>query len=367
MLRRNRYRMNHKSRYRKKASASYGFFELLFLTFRRLLHNPAAAIMMLTLLQVMMLPQAEAKKEFDWSEVPEDLDLDMHEIDPRDFDVREMDLDVTDLTEQTQVHEITDLRTEDITEEYRRYLTPESKNVTQCLQPVVKPASFFQLIGLRGVSSSLALAVEPQGSLWITGNTESFGAVESDVFLARFSPEGNLTKAFRWGGSDDDIARSLAIDPKGALWVTGYTESFDVGKTDVFLVQFSPEGSLIKALRWDGLGNSSEYARSLVIDSQGSIWITGEKYSVTAKERSIFLMKFSPAGNLIKSLNWGGSDDDYAWSLAIDSQGAVWVTGYTSSFGAVNSDVLLVRFSPEGSLMQAFRWGGELMTILLSH
>ncbi len=76
--------------------------------------------MMLTLFQVMILPQAEAKKDFDWSEVPEDLDF--QEMDPRDSEVREMDLDVTDLTGQAQVHEITDLITQDITEEYRRYL-----------------------------------------------------------------------------------------------------------------------------------------------------------------------------------------------------------------------------------------------------
>ncbi len=133
MLPHNRYRMKRKARHGKKATPSYGLFELLFLTFRRLLRNPGAAIMMLTLFQVMTLLQAEAKKEFDWSNVPENLDF--QEMDPRDFDVREMDLEVTDLTDQAQVHEITDLQTEDITEEYRRYLTAEGDQFADCLPP----------------------------------------------------------------------------------------------------------------------------------------------------------------------------------------------------------------------------------------
>ncbi len=196
-------RSSRKSRLRYKKPASYSFMELLFFYFRRVLRNPAAAIMMLTLFQVMTLPQAEAKKDFDWTEVPEDLDLDfdLHEMDPRDFDVREMDLDITDLTDSTQVHEITDLRTEDITEQYRRYLASESGNSANCLPPAntTRNPFFFETVGGSADDKAMGVAIDAEGSAWVAGYTENFNAVGGDVLLLKYSAIGDLLFALRWG------------------------------------------------------------------------------------------------------------------------------------------------------------------------
>ncbi len=404
-------RSSKKSRLRYKKSASYSFMELLFFYFRRILRNPAAAIMMLTLLQVMMLPQAEAKKDFDWSEVPEDLDLDVHEMDPRDFDVKEMDLDITDLTDSTQVHEITDLRTEDITEEYRRYLAAESGNSTDCLAPPKDPGSFFQTIGgvnngmgsavvvdsddnawlcgyttsfgavssdillvklsssgelldaLRwggaGYDSCSDLAFDNQGSLWLTGDTSSFGARKSDIFLAKVSSSGKLLQALRWGGSDNDSSKDLAIDAHGSLWLTGYTRtrSFGVSYTYVLLMQFSSSGVLRKALRWGG--SNSDYGEALVIDLQSSLWLTGYTYSFGASKSDAFIVKVSPLGEVVKALRWGGAEYDESYALAVDTQGSVWATGCIEGFGSIDRDVFLFKFSSSGELTLALRWGGS--------
>ncbi len=207
-----------------------------------------------------------------------------------------------------------------------------------------------------------ALDYSSDGALWSVASVTGFGAANSDVFLARFSPEGHLTKALRWGGSGNDYAKSLAIDSQGAIWITGDTYNFGAAGRDVFLAQFSPEGNLTKAIRWGGA--DSDYAYALAIDSQSAIWIAGNTYSFGAAGRDVFLAQFSPVGDLIKAFHLGSSNSDSANALAIGSQGSLWVTGETNSFSVTKSrlgfflnDVFLMQLSPAGVLTKAVYWG----------
>ncbi len=104
---------------RHKSLPSFGFFEVLFICFRSMLRNPAQAITLLLLFQTMLFDQAEAKGVVDWSEMPDELD--MNHIDG--LNMQALAFEPEDLTHSTQFHNITDLQVEDLTESYRRYLT----------------------------------------------------------------------------------------------------------------------------------------------------------------------------------------------------------------------------------------------------
>ncbi len=347
---------------KESATPSYGFYELLFLTFRRLLRNPTAAIMMLTLFQVMTLPQAEAKKDFDWSGMPEGLDLDMHEMDPQDLDVREMDLDVTDLTDQMQTQELTDLRTEDITKVYQRYLATEDGAFANCLPPsnATHKPYLFDTIGTSDVEYGYDIATAEDGSVWVTGLiAENTTALDRDVLLLKYSSTGSLLHALKWGGALKDEGWALAIDSHSSVWLTGFTQSFKSGGDDVLLLKFSSECELLKALTW---GNTIGYqqGRTLVIDSQDTLYISGISSGISAGGYDALFLKISSEGALLQSLAWGGSNTEHISSLAIDGQGALWGTGFTKSFGASGFDVLVVKFSSSGELLKALTWGRGL-------
>jgi hypothetical protein len=122
-------------------------------------------------------------------------------------------------------------------------------------------------------------------------------------------------------------------------------------------------------------GASDDIAKAVAVDSQGNMYVAGTTYSDpfpgTAGERhdtNAFVAKLDPTGTrLIYSNLVGGSDDEEGLALAVDSQGHAWLTGYTQSGDlplkrALNSsyqgdnDTFVTKLGPSGELLlQTYR------------
>ncbi len=206
-------------------------------------------------------------------------------------------------------------------------------------------------------SSIKALDYDSQGSLVVLSNTRNFDADGLDILLATFSSKGDLIRALRLGGLRDDSGRALVIDTDGSVWIAGYSERFGLGANDAFLVQLSPSHELITAKVFGAERN--DVFQALTLDNQGSIWVVGETYSFGVDERDILLTKFSPKGELIEALRFGGTYTDFGNALAVDSQNTIWLASTVQSFGASGSDLLLVSLTSDANVLRAFRWGGS--------
>jgi PKD repeat protein len=106
-------------------------------------------------------------------------------------------------------------------------------------------------------------------------------------------------------------------------------------------------------------GDSQDNCRSVVFDGSDGIYAAGFTSSFGAGDEDVLLLKFSLAGELQWARAWGGADGDVANSLAIDADGNVLLGGYTESYGAGNSDFLLQKWDPDGNLLWTRTWGGS--------
>lgn len=267
--------------------------------------------------------------------------------------------------------------------------------------------------GNDGESTS-GLALDSNGSIYIAGYTSSFGAGDSDTFLIKYSPTGDLLWQKTWGGSDFDDANALGVDSAGDIYIAGHTYSFGFGGGDAFLLKYSASGTLLWQRTWaKSTSPDWEWANALALDSSGGVYVAGYaegfncdavllKYSsegnllwqkiwrkswsgngyqearAVALDNSgnvylagntwpflglgyedTFLLKYSSDGNLLWQSNWGGSGSDWAYALAVDVDGNVYVAGGTYSFGAGENDALLLKYSPDGSLLWQKTWGGS--------
>ncbi|HSN85133.1 MAG TPA: SBBP repeat-containing protein [Thermoanaerobaculia bacterium] len=155
------------------------------------------------------------------------------------------------------------------------------------------------------------------------------------------------------GGSDEDEARGVAVDPAGNLWVTGSTRSPDFpvqGSTppselfaDAFVSKMSPSGALLFSAYLGGRFSVDE-GYAVAVDAVGNAWVTGrtdspdfplvnpvpEAYWGDGGE--IFVAKFAPDGQLLASSHLGGvMDIEAGEDVAVGPDGGPWIVGHTYS------------------------------------
>jgi fibronectin type 3 domain-containing protein len=106
---------------------------------------------------------------------------------------------------------------------------------------------------------------------------------------------------------------------------------------------------------WGGKG--IEVGQSVALDSQGEIYVTGYTNSFTSSGVHVFLLKLDRSGVILWQRIWEGSGgSEYGKGVGVDSLGNIYVTGYTDSFGNGENDVFLLKWNSSGALLWQRTW-----------
>jgi Domain of unknown function (DUF5122) beta-propeller len=127
---------------------------------------------------------------------------------------------------------------------------------------------WIKTLGGIGYDSGTALQVTSDGGYIVTGFTNS-GTSFSDGLLAKFGMDGNLTWAKTFGGTVGNIGSRVAalqITSDNGYIVAGATDSFGVGGSDVLLAKFNMDGNLTWAKTLGGLNNDAGTALQVTSD-----------------------------------------------------------------------------------------------------
>jgi predicted secreted protein len=144
-----------------------------------------------------------------------------------------------------------------------------------------------------------------------------------------------------YGGAGDDRAYSVINTTDGGYALAGYTNSFGAGGYDFWLVKTDSAGNMQWNQTYGGAGD--DCARSIVQTSDGGYALAGYTYSFGAGGYDFWLVKTDSAGNMQWNQTYGGTGDDYAYSVVQTSDGGYALAGYTNSFGAGGYDFYLVK------------------------
>jgi len=160
---------------------------------------------------------------------------------------------------------------------------------------------------------------------------------------------GNHLWSKRFGGTNDDRGLSVSVDINGNVYITGYFKSSTInfggenltnnGFYDIFLAKFDIQGNHLWSKSFGG--TSDDFGYSVSADSSGNVYITGLFSSSTINfggenltnsgGTDIFLAKFDSNGNYVWSKRFGGTDGDVGNSVSVDNSGNVYITGYFQS------------------------------------
>lgn len=248
------------------------------------------------------------------------------------------------------------------------------------IDPVLTYSTY---LGGSGGEQSQGIAVDSQGSAYITGLTfstdfpttagvaqntcKSCSGSKPDAFVSKLNTNGTaLVYSTYVGGSDYDQPAGIAVDSNGNAVVGGYTWSVDFPllnnnptwgtltgtgpQTHGFLFSLNATGTAFNFSTYIA-GSGSESVTGVATDSNGNIFAVGTTNSpnfpvtpgaLTASPayplNDIFVMKFVPAGTLTfsaliaptKKSTSAWANSLFASGVAVDSSDDIFITGWGS-------------------------------------
>jgi hypothetical protein len=213
-----------------------------------------------------------------------------------------------------------------------------------------------------GISDDVGHSVQQttDGGYIITGMTFSFSAGSGDVWLIKTDGNGNKIWDDIFGGTDYEEGCSVDQTTDGGYIIVGYTDSFDVGGGDVWLIKTNGNGDKV----WDKTlgGRGSEYGYSVQQTSDGGYIITGSTELYGTDNHDVLLIKTDGNGDKMwnKTFAKPGSDYDYGMSVQQTTDGGYIITGYTKYSGDINYDVWLIKTDSNGNKVWDKTFGGIL-------
>jgi photosystem II stability/assembly factor-like uncharacterized protein len=196
------------------------------------------------------------------------------------------------------------------------------------------------------------------------------------------------------GASGAETGWAIAVDSAGAAYIAGQTNSpnfpttqdafqkSSTGASDVFVIKLNPAGNALVYSTYIG-GAGDDFGFGIAVDAAENAYVTGQTSSPNFPTKppfpfldstSIFILKLNPTGNaLVYSTLLGGIGIDTGKAIAVDSTGAVYVTGETfardfpvfnafqsqfrgglclfDDFGVICTDAFVAKMNPEGTAL----------------
>ena len=238
--------------------------------------------------------------------------------------------------------------------------------------------------GSSGNEVANSLVVLPTGEMIIAGvangnNGDITNAKGGqDYWVCKLSASGSLLWQKTYGGSTNDVATKIVVT-QGGYYVAGYSNSTNgqvtapKGENDYWVIKIDGDGDLIwqKSLG----GSAQDYGRGISATPDGGSVVVGQSNSANGDltnpkgNNDFWIVRLAENGNILWQKNYGGSNDDRAFSIAAASANNYLVAGFSNSgdgdvYDSSNSGNLQQQYwmflmDPQANLLWQKTWGGD--------
>ncbi|PKL92711.1 MAG: hypothetical protein CVV21_02850 [Candidatus Goldiibacteriota bacterium HGW-Goldbacteria-1] len=189
------------------------------------------------------------------------------------------------------------------------------------------------------------------------GDTASYGAGLTDVYLIKTDYDGSLLWTRTFGGAGKDNGIAVIKGHKQGYVIAGGTGTDTAGEMDAYIVRTDSDGEKV----WEKTfgGENYDFAYSVAKTRDGNYVAAGYSSSFnTEKNSDIYIFKFDDKGNKIWDTVYGGAGWDTAYSIIETKDGGLIYTGYIDKQKEGETDIILMKTDAEGNCRWARTYGG---------
>jgi len=210
-----------------------------------------------------------------------------------------------------------------------------------------------------GGDEGQSVQLTTDGGYIIGGYTNSFGAGSDDVWLIRTDLNGKKLWDKTFGGTGLDMGFSAQQTTDGGYIIVGNTSSFNAGLSDVWLIKTDDKGNELWNRTFGGTG--IEKAFSVQQTSDDGYIITGWIYPSGSGFSDVWLIKTDSNGVETWNRSFGGTDYESGISVEQTNDGGYIIAGTSSSRRVSLDDVLLIKTDGNGNEIWNRTFGGTGM------
>ncbi|UCH10747.1 MAG: hypothetical protein JSU61_02330 [Fidelibacterota bacterium] len=226
---------------------------------------------------------------------------------------------------------------------------------------VVTDVPFTRVYGGSQPDEARSVQQTSDGGYIIAGWTESYSVDTTDVWLIKSNKYGSEEWNQTYGTSSIDRGHSVQQTTDGGYAIAGVSYSYTTGSDAMWLCKTDAWGNEEWSRTFGGSMGESGY--SVWQTTDGGYVIVGETWSYGAGSRDVWLIKTDANGNEEWNKTFGDLNDDRGYSVQQTTDGGYIIAGSTQSYGAGGIDALLVKTDASGNEEWSRTFGGSDMDI----
>ncbi len=217
--------------------------------------------------------------------------------------------------------------------------------------------TFQKTFGGANIDAGYAVQQTTDGGYIITGWTQSFGAGTSDVYLIKTDSNGDTLWTKTFGGTAADVGLAIQQTTDGGYIITGWTQSFGAGSYDIYLIKTNSAGNLLWTKTIGGANQNLGYSVQQTTD--GGYIINGNVQIIPFGFYYVHLIKTNANGDTLWTKTFGGTTGGEGWCVHQTTDGGYIITGKTTSFGSGAYDAYLMKTDVNGNLLWTKTYGNS--------
>ncbi|MBS4015689.1 MAG: SBBP repeat-containing protein [Candidatus Latescibacteria bacterium] len=191
------------------------------------------------------------------------------------------------------------------------------------------------------------LSIDTNANIYIAGYSKKDLTREWTILKIDRSGKINWVKNYRGNGGRDNIAKAIANDSAGNVYVTGYAYNL-LSNYDYTTIKYNPSGQMLWLKTFNTVNNYQDLANSICLDFVGGVYITGTSYPGTNifssdTAYSITTVKYSVAGDSVWAVRYNPSRSAKSIDIKTDRKNNVYVLGHVK-LADVGERYVLIKY-----------------------